>query len=73
MNKYIENLGASTDWGFHDIFGLDPDLLMMVPKPVAAVMLLYPISEKVCDQLSLFSLCFDDSSAFKFFLLRTDE
>lgn len=48
MNKYIENLGASLDWGFHDIYGTDPDLLMMVPRPVAAVMLLYPITEKVC-------------------------
>jgi len=43
----MSNLGASADWGFHDVFGLDPDLLMMVPRPVAAVMLLYPITEKV--------------------------
>ena len=29
------------------MYGLDPELLMMVPRPVAAVMLLYPITEKV--------------------------
>ena len=46
MNKYIENLGASKEWSFYDVFGFEPDLLMMVPRPVAAVVLLYPISEK---------------------------
>ena len=30
-----------------DVYGLDPDLLSMVPRPVAAVVLLYPITEKV--------------------------
>ena len=47
MNKYIENLGAETSWSFCDIYGLDAELLMMVPRPVAAVMLLYPITDKV--------------------------
>ena len=45
--QYIHNLGVPSSWEFVDVYGLDPDLLMMVPRPVAAVMLLYPITEKV--------------------------
>ena len=45
--QYIHNLGVPSDWEFVDVYGMDPDLLMMVPRPVAAVMLLYPITEKV--------------------------
>ena len=37
----------SKDYEFTDVYGLDPDLLAMVPKPVLAVMLLFPITENV--------------------------
>ncbi len=35
------------DYQFHDVFGLDPDLLMMVPQPCLALLLLFPINDKV--------------------------
>lgn len=46
LNKYIHNLGVPKEWQFVDVYGLEPDLLGMVPKPVAAVVLLYPITDK---------------------------
>ena len=35
------------EWEFTDIFGLDPDLLAMVPQPCLSVVLLFPSNKKV--------------------------
>ena len=48
------NLGIAKSWQMNDVYGLDDDLLAIVPQPVAAVLLLYPLTEKVC--ISLFKL-----------------
>jgi ubiquitin carboxyl-terminal hydrolase L3 len=46
MNRYIRNLGVEGDYEFTDVFGLDDDLLLMVPQPVLAILLLYPITKE---------------------------
>ena len=39
--------GVPEPWNVTDVFGLDPDLLVMVPQPVKALILLFPMTEAV--------------------------
>jgi Ubiquitin carboxyl-terminal hydrolase, family 1 len=45
--QYVQTLGISEQWQFVDVWGFEKELLEMVPQPVCAVLLLYPISHKV--------------------------
>eukprot|EP01114_Cavostelium_apophysatum_P017900 TRINITY_DN5410_c0_g1_i1.p1 TRINITY_DN5410_c0_g1~~TRINITY_DN5410_c0_g1_i1.p1 ORF type:complete len:258 (-),score=34.26 TRINITY_DN5410_c0_g1_i1:28-732(-) len=48
VNKYVQTLGVPVDkWQYFDVIGTDPELLQMVPKPVIAVLLLFPITDTV--------------------------
>jgi ubiquitin carboxyl-terminal hydrolase L3 len=63
LTDYAAKLGVTTvpdTLSFCDIFGLDDDLLAMVPSPVLAVLLLFPITaetEKLRKE-GAFHLCF---------------
>ena len=46
MNCFLAKLGVPSVWEINDVYRLDPELLMMLPQPVFALMLLFPITEK---------------------------
>ncbi|KAI9494662.1 ubiquitin carboxyl-terminal hydrolase isozyme L3 [Zychaea mexicana] len=44
-NKVFHVNGIDKAWSFNDVYGFDPELLSFVPRPVAAMIFLYPITE----------------------------
>jgi len=45
LNKYLEKVGVSNSYQLVDVYGLEDDVLNFTPKPVNALILLFPVSE----------------------------
>lgn len=43
----MQALGVPNKWNVVDVYGLDSDALAWIPRPVLALILLFPCSEKV--------------------------
>lgn len=56
--QFITCLGMKETWQFRDVYGLDPELLSMVPRPVCALLLLFPVTEKVTTCFGYVCLCY---------------
>lgn len=44
LSTYAHFLGMSDKWSFHDVLSVEPWAVEMVPQPVKAILLLFPIS-----------------------------
>ena len=45
FTELIHNLGVSSSLVFQDVLSLDPDMLAFVPRPVLALILVFPTSD----------------------------
>lgn len=46
MTDLVHKLGLSSDLSWHDVYSLDdPSLLAFVPRPVHALLLVFPVSQ----------------------------
>ncbi|KAJ8967379.1 hypothetical protein NQ317_018522 [Molorchus minor] len=46
LNKFIHLLGVPEKWSIVDVYSLENDALVWIPRPVLALILLFPCSEK---------------------------
>ncbi|KAL0395024.1 UNVERIFIED_CONTAM: Ubiquitin carboxyl-terminal hydrolase 3 [Sesamum latifolium] len=72
MNQFLWGLGVAPDEAeCFDVYGLDEELLEMVPKPVLAVLFLYPITPKSEEERILQDNAIKEPSSGVYFLKQT--
>uniref|UniRef100_A0A1B6FL35 Ubiquitin carboxyl-terminal hydrolase n=1 Tax=Cuerna arida TaxID=1464854 RepID=A0A1B6FL35_9HEMI len=49
INKFLMNIGVPEKWQVTDVYGLDDDMLGVVPQPILSLMLLFPTSKNYED------------------------
>lgn len=54
--QYMRSMGVPAPWSFSDVYGLDDELLMMIPQPCKAIVLLFPVTERVRQSERLLAL-----------------
>ncbi|XP_033221691.1 ubiquitin carboxyl-terminal hydrolase isozyme L3-like isoform X2 [Belonocnema kinseyi] len=62
MTKLLHKVGVPKKWNIVDVYGVDPDMLAILPRPVLAMILLYPLSEKEAPEMNEESQADDDKS-----------
>jgi len=45
-SQFLTSVGVPEDWCMTDVYGLDSELLSIIPQPALALLLLFPITEK---------------------------
>ncbi|XP_057976420.1 ubiquitin carboxyl-terminal hydrolase 3-like [Malania oleifera] len=72
MNQFLWGLGLTEDEvECYDVYGLDEELLEMVPKPVLAVLFLYPLTPETEKERLLEDNVKKDPSSRVYFMIQT--
>lgn len=53
LNKYLVNIGVTEAYQLVDVYGLDDEALSFIPKPVKALILLFPMTGKLIAHLKI--------------------